>query len=224
MEEIRDEVVEAQGQVEAVPVDSGVSEETSTVSEAPRDAQTDVDKLRSTYDRKLAEETRRSQYLTSQMERLAQELKEREAKIDELAVAGMDETERERYRIEKEFRKRDEIIAALQQEQRQRELEAQVQEWMQRELDKVALVTGAPYAEIEKHAGSPDELWQFAANFTRNMKRKAAAQPTIPSKVTTQRPSQAATGINARWKSMTAQERRDYIEKGRLGQLRNSDL
>lgn len=211
-------------EVEATPeVETGVAE--ATPQAAPRDADVvprrDLDKLKSTYQRQQYEAEQRFNAFADQ---LRQRLALAEEELDQTKTAGMDETERERYRIEKELRKRDEAIAALQQEQKQRELEAQVQGWMQQEIDKVAYVTGAPYAEIEKHAGSPDELWQFAANFTRNVKRKAAAQPTIPSKVTTQRPSQAATGVNARWSSMTAQERRDYIERGRLGLLKNSDL
>jgi hypothetical protein len=200
----------------------GVVEPTPAVtpSDEPLVPRKDLDAVRASEQRRQAD--LQAQY-NAYIQQMNQEMLADKEKLYKLETAGMEPDQKKAYDFQLELQKRDNEIAQLNQRMQAQEAERRGYEEQQRSI-QAAMSVGISRAEAESHASSPQELGRFITEYMRESNRLRTQAPPQAPKVSLNRQGAPASGIMAKWDSMTHEERDLVIQRGKQGGLPASDL
>lgn len=212
-------------------VEGGVADATPT-QEPSRDAELsklaeDINRLKAAAQRREWEQSQRYQ---AQLEAYQQKLAETERVAFEAQTRGL---EPEQKKVAE---------AAFQWQQRERELQSQIQ-GMQAQMNQltqsqqiaaqrdqavglVSYLTGISVQDLANHAEDPDSLVAYARSRIQQTQQQAQRQPLVPPAVTRERPSTSTGGIVSKWLSgqMTPQQIQAQIDRAKDGGIPLSEL
>jgi hypothetical protein len=219
VEEVAEEQEVTQATPEAV---AEVSEETPalTPSDEPVVPKKDLDALRAAEQRRQAE--LQAQY-NAYIQQLNQQMLEQQEKLYRLETKDMAPEDKAKYDFKIELEKRDRQLNELNQRLQAQEAERKGYEEQQRAI-QAAISVGIPRAEAEAHATSPNELAQYVQSFIREAVQSRTQAPPKAPKTSQNRPASPASGLLAKWDTMSPEERNIAIERARMGRLPASEL
>ncbi len=218
-----EEVTEQQEVTQATPESEGGIEQSTppvTPSDEPLVPRKDLDALRAIEQRRQAE--LQAQY-NAYIQQMNQEMLADKERLYKLETAGMAPEDKAKYDFKIELEKRDRQLAELQQRMQAQEAERRGYEEQQRSI-QAAVSVGISRADAEAHASSPQELAQFVQGFIREAIQSRTQAPPKAPKTSMNRAGSPATGIMAKWDTMTHDERNRVIERARQGGLPASEL
>ncbi len=202
--------------------EGGVVEPTTAVTapDEPLVPRKDLDALRASEQRRQAE--LQAQY-NAYIQQMNQEMLADKERLYKLETKDMEPEQKRAFDYDLELKKRDNEIAQLNQRMQAQEAERRGYEEQQRSI-QAAMSVGISRDQAEAHATSPQELGRFVQEYMRESNKLRTQAPQKAPKTSLNRAGSPATGIMAKWDTMSHEERDLIIQRARQGGLPASEL
>lgn len=210
---------------ETIPDEGGVSEETPAAQpsvDAPKGpTQADIDRMRSVYDQRIAEQERQ---FNAYLESVRQHNLEQERKLFELETKDMDEQQKQLYAYQREAEMTRQQLAQLQQEREQERLTYQAQQTRIQKIKAFADMTGQSFDELERRIQTPEDLAKAFHDHYQSLKSAAGKAPPAAPKVSVAKPGSPARGMVDRINIHNPESYKDIIERAALEGIPANEL
>ncbi|MFA6358911.1 MAG: hypothetical protein WCY09_09675 [Candidatus Omnitrophota bacterium] len=220
-------VPEAVEEVIETPDVGGVSEETPAAEpsvDAPKPVATDVDKLRSVYDRKLAEMQQRESQFQAYLDQLRQADVAKEQKLFELETRDMDEQQKQLYAYQREAESVKQQLAAIQQEREQERMTAQAYAAREQKIRAFSEKSGIPFDKLDAQIQTPQDLTKAFWDHYESLQTAARQAPAAAPKVSVAKPGSPARGLASKINIHDPSSYQDIISRALAGDLSPDEL
>jgi len=217
---------------EITPDAGGVSEETPAAEpsvDAPTGpTQADIDRMRSVYDRQVADANRqmveREQQFNAYLEQVRQYNLEQDRKLFELETKDMDERDKQLYTYQREAESVKQQLAAMQHEREQERMTYQAQQQRMEKIRAFADMTGQSFEKLERTIQTPQDLAKAFQDHYQSLKSAAGKAPPAAPKVSVAKPGSPARGMVDRINIHNPESYKDIIERAALEGIPANEL